>query len=375
MKLQWRGRRRNLRLAATDRAAAAREAAAIQLAVRENGWERVGGSRRGGQAANGLATPTGGSPIVGPRKYVSSLNPGFSRELFATVAVEGVAEHLPLGTESVHEAELRALDLEAELRREGWARLKLSHCWEATVAVFWQANPMACTYTTLLTAPARHGASPAAGKTTRGWRVLVLEPDGGVRRAMVRWLDHHPGIQQVDAFDRASAVRGVWRGWDLILANRDEPAPALRSLGGARGLTPVLLTHGVFPDSDAIFASFSGVSQGYVLRRVPPSDLLAPLVPAFPEGPPRTIGEVERQVRKYFQSLFEPAGTRPIGQTAGLTARELEILDLLSRGFADKEIAGELGISVWTVHSHLKRIFAKFGVRTRTEAVVRHLQK
>ena len=55
--------------------------------------------------------------------------------------------------------------------------------------------------------------------------------------------------------------------------------------------------------------------------------------------------------------------------------REREILDLLSRGFADKEIGGELGISVWTVHSHLKRIFAKYGVRTRTEAVVKHLQK
>ena len=55
--------------------------------------------------------------------------------------------------------------------------------------------------------------------------------------------------------------------------------------------------------------------------------------------------------------------------------KDQQRLDLLRRGLVDKEIAGELGISVWTVHSHLKRIFAKFGVRTRTEAVVRHLQK
>ena len=78
---------------------------------------------------------------------------------------------------------------------------------------------------------------------------------------------------------------------------------------------------------------------------------------------------------RYFQSIFEPGPAGVVTPSTGLTQRELEILDLLARGFADKEVARELGISGWTVHSHLKRIFAKYGVRTRTEAVVRHLQK
>jgi DNA-binding CsgD family transcriptional regulator len=58
-----------------------------------------------------------------------------------------------------------------------------------------------------------------------------------------------------------------------------------------------------------------------------------------------------------------------------LTRREHEILELLSKGYPDKEIANALGISSWTVHGHVKNIFAKLDVHTRTEAVVRSLQK
>ena len=58
-----------------------------------------------------------------------------------------------------------------------------------------------------------------------------------------------------------------------------------------------------------------------------------------------------------------------------LTPREKEILDHLSKGYLDKEIAHALGISVWTVHGHLKKIFEKLQVHSRTEAVVKYLQK
>jgi DNA-binding CsgD family transcriptional regulator len=58
-----------------------------------------------------------------------------------------------------------------------------------------------------------------------------------------------------------------------------------------------------------------------------------------------------------------------------LTVREYQILDLAGKGEPDKQIASRLGISAWTVRDHLKHIFAKLGVHTRTEAVVRTLHK
>ena len=58
-----------------------------------------------------------------------------------------------------------------------------------------------------------------------------------------------------------------------------------------------------------------------------------------------------------------------------LTLREHEILDCVSKGFVDKEIASRLGISPWTVHGHLRHIYEKLRVHSRTEAVVKYLQK
>jgi DNA-binding CsgD family transcriptional regulator len=69
----------------------------------------------------------------------------------------------------------------------------------------------------------------------------------------------------------------------------------------------------------------------------------------------------------------------PVGpsvlEMAKLTPREHEILVLLAKGYLAKEIADSLGISIWTVHGHAKSIFEKLNVHTRTEAVVKFLQK
>lgn len=384
VRIQWAGRRHTLRLPSPDRRSAADEARVLYLALRSRGWEAI--ARRG--PTNLPASPAGlfasaSPPLprvpvpvgVGTRKYVSDLNPGFHQELFATVAAEGRVDHFALGTEDLTVARVRAADLGAELGRDGSARLRLSRSWEATVAVFWQANPMTCTYTTLLTHPAAGGTAGPEPARPRGWSVLVIEPDGGVRRALAHWLRQTTGIARIDGCPITTEVT-PGRRWDLILVNREQPASALRDLLERLPGPPALtLTHGVFADSDAIFASFSGVSLGYLLRRVAPAFLLEPLLSPFPDGPPRASSDLDRPIRRYFQAIFEPDGLPAGGPAPGFSLREQEILDLLSRGFADKEIARELGISVWTVHSHLKRIFAKYGVRTRTEAVVRHLQK
>ena len=59
---------------------------------------------------------------------------------------------------------------------------------------------------------------------------------------------------------------------------------------------------------------------------------------------------------------------------AKITIRERDILELIGIGCVDKEIAARLGISAWTVHDHMKKIFEKLNARTRTEAVIKYLQ-
>ncbi len=85
---------------------------------------------------------------------------------------------------------------------------------------------------------------------------------------------------------------------------------------------------------------------------------------------------IAARVREYFQHLVAtlPSGPSAL-DVARLTPREQEILALLAKGDLAKEIAESLGISIWTVHGHVKSIFEKLNVHTRTEAVVKFLQK
>lgn len=90
--------------------------------------------------------------------------------------------------------------------------------------------------------------------------------------------------------------------------------------------------------------------------------------PAVPSGPaPTTTGCFA--ARKVIQSFRRPAQTHE-----PLTSREAEILDLLAKGHLTKEIADRLAISLQTVKSHLKNIYGKLHVRTRTEAVIKYLR-
>jgi len=135
------------------------------------------------------------------------------------------------------------------------------------------------------------------------------------------------------------------------------------------------LLFSVYEDSGELFKSTPGGSAGYLLKRTAPDQLLAPLGGA-PLEEPLSARKISRRVWTYFQEAF--ASLRSGEMTAEmekLTPRECQVLDCLSRGHVDKEIAASLGISAWTVHGHVKNIFEKLGVHSRTEAVVKYLQR
>jgi DNA-binding NarL/FixJ family response regulator len=89
-----------------------------------------------------------------------------------------------------------------------------------------------------------------------------------------------------------------------------------------------------------------------------------------------TQERIAQHVRRYFHDVIVSLSADDAArEMAKLTHREHEILNLLSKGYVDKEIAEALGISVWTVHGHLKKVFEKLGVHTRTEAAIKYLHK
>jgi len=130
------------------------------------------------------------------------------------------------------------------------------------------------------------------------------------------------------------------------------------------GLEVIMLT--VYEDTASIFGALKAGACGYLLKRADPAEILAALAEVRQGGAPMT-SEIARKIVATFQAPVPAAQ----GDTATLSAREQEILELLSQGKVSKEVASELTISYHTVRVHLKHIYEKLHVRSQSEALLK----
>ncbi|PYK99328.1 MAG: hypothetical protein DME19_09040 [Verrucomicrobia bacterium] len=393
VKIQHRGRRRTFSLAARSRPEAAREAQSLYQLIRARGWEAL--ARVYGRPGASSARPASSSRShelsksdrlywkerLIRRKYMEA-RLTHSKEFSVRMDQEGIAHYFPLGTDDEERAAEEALKIYRTIATRGWETAFQQFSREITVAIFWSTSPVACTYTTLFTFPGEPEPAPPAANDGAGQtrRVFVVEADTEVRRTLVFWLSRQPGFECTGVFKSGAEAQNriVHEPPDLLLVNRALPEmPVAEFLERLKCRVPDLpaFAYGIYQDSDHIFITLSGVTAGYIFRRRKPTELFEPIRSA-PRQRTLAAREALIRIRDYFQSLF--GFTRPGDETPGLaslTAREQEILNYVSKGFLDKEIAGALGISIWTVHNHLKHIYEKLKVHTRTEAVLKYLQK
>jgi DNA-binding NarL/FixJ family response regulator len=120
-------------------------------------------------------------------------------------------------------------------------------------------------------------------------------------------------------------------------------------------------------DQELVFLALEAGADGYLLKRTKPSDLRAALLDVLGGGAPMT-GQIARRV---IESFRQKAKARD--ESVRLSVREEQILLLLSQGYSNKLIADKLALSIDTVCSHLKHVFYKLHVSSRTEAVVRYM--
>ena len=153
--------------------------------------------------------------------------------------------------------------------------------------------------------------------------------------------------------------------------------PGLNGIEGVRRLKPllpatqfVILT--VYEDADHIFDALAAGASGYLLKQTPRLELLESLKDVHSGGSPMT-SNIARKVVQAFQR--QEAGAANAGgeraSSENLSPREREVLELLARGYLYKEIAGSLHISMPTVNSHIRRIYEKLHVRSRSQAIAK----
>jgi DNA-binding NarL/FixJ family response regulator len=314
------------------------------------------------------------------RKYGEWDRPANRGEYSAQIEHEGTSWFFPLGTDDSPKAATAALQIYETVVGGGWPAACAQFAREFTVAIFWSTNPAACTYTTLFTTPAPAAAGSWSKVSAARIKVGIVEPDPDIARALGAWLNRCPGCACVNRWPTgAEALRQLRSaGLDLLLFNRHlADVPLNRVLEEAARTRPALpaFSHGIYETSDDVFISLTGVDGGYFFRRRPPLAMLEPVDAAWAEGPP-ALQQVHARAQNYFQSLLIlPPSNERSTDIGALTHREQEILHCLRKGLHDKEIARTLKISAWTVHTHLKNIFEKLKVHTRTEAVIKYLQK
>jgi DNA-binding NarL/FixJ family response regulator len=390
VKIQFQGRRKTFSLLSPDRERAAEEATEIYSMLVAGGWPVVETFPRSSVSQfdsvqnepelNSRNSPAFWKPRLVVRKYTENLGPRLRRELSVRIEHQGTSHYFPLGTEDPDAGALRAVEIYQSTNLNGWHYAKLAYPREFTIGILWANNPFACTYTTLYTMAATEGTSSLESSENLrfGASLLIVEPDGGIRRALSFWVRNGTGLQRVKTCENCEAALSIvaeeMPTWLLVnqeLPGSREFSDRLRDTKAGS----VTFLYGVFEGSDEIFASVTGVTRGYMLRRRPPGLLLEPIA-RIVLAPAPSPDDAARQIRMHFQNLFDQSTANEDKQNpVSLTRREQEILNFLGKGYLDKEIATNLGISAWTVHSHLKRIYEKLRVHTRTEAVVKYLQK
>ena len=204
--------------------------------------------------------------------------------------------------------------------------------------------------------------------------VSIVEDDPEVRGSLARLINSSPGYRCVS--EHASAENALQEipkiNPEVVLM--DINLPGLSGVECVRRLKPtmpatqiIMLT--VYQNTENIFNALAAGATGYLLKQTPPADLLVAIREVHDGGSPMS----SHIARKIVQSFQQPAPSAREAQT--LSPREAQVLDLLAKGFLYKEIADTMKVSYATVHTHIRHIYEKLHVRSRTEAVAKHLSK
>jgi DNA-binding NarL/FixJ family response regulator len=204
-------------------------------------------------------------------------------------------------------------------------------------------------------------------------KVAIVEDDAGVRENLVALIGSKKEFHFHGAYANAeAALKQIPQDWpDVVLMDINLPTMSgielVAKLKEQRpGLLVLMLT--VYSDHEQIFNSLKKGASGYLLKKTPPAKILEAIRDVQAGGSPMS-NAIARQVVQYFQK------SPPSSQTENLTKREHEILACLTQGQQYKEIADVLTISLETVRAHVRHIYEKLHVRSRTEAVVIYLGK
>ena len=200
-------------------------------------------------------------------------------------------------------------------------------------------------------------------------RVLIVEDQVRLRESLVVLIDGTAGLSVVGSFgnmEEALAALGSLRP-DVALL--DLGLPGMSGVDGVRRIRErspatqaLVLT--VHDDNDHVFEAICAGASGYLLKDTPPARLVAAIHELGAGGAP-----MSPSIARAVVGMFRRVAPQRTGD--GLSPRELEVLTLLAAGNSYKTAASELAVSIDTVRFHIRHIYDKLHVHSKSEAVMK----
>jgi len=204
--------------------------------------------------------------------------------------------------------------------------------------------------------------------------VAVVEDDPEIRDHLEHRIGKNPAFRLLRSYpDAESALSDLpHHSPDVVLMDINLPVTdGVECVRQLKVKMPqvqfVMLT--IYEDGNRLFKSLTAGASGYLLKRTPPQKLFEAIKEVHEGGAPMSP-EMARRVVQHFQQTPEP-----LSEVQKLTPRERDVLDQLAKGFRYKEIEDNLHISTGTLRSYIASVYEKLHVHSRTEAVVKYLNR
>jgi len=202
-------------------------------------------------------------------------------------------------------------------------------------------------------------------------RVAIVEDEDWLRENLAREMERNPALHFVGSYPSAeAALKGLPADHpDVVIMDINLPGmdgvECVRRLKATLAQTQFLMLT-VYEESDRIFNSMLAGASGYLLKRTSTGELLEAIQQVHAGGSPMS-SSIARKVVSYFNQM----GGAGASEMTKLSPREHDVLELLAKGAAYKEIADQLSLSIETIRMNIKHIYTKLHVHSRGEAAAK----